>query len=59
MTDKQLAAYAKVKILWARMCRAEGIDPSTKFVMFSPSNPVQAEYNAAMAAYQTLMAGGR
>jgi len=55
MTDTQIAALAKVKILWCRMCRANGIDPASKFVVFSDSNPVAKEYNEAMNAYQNAV----
>lgn len=55
MTQQQVAAYAEVKILWARMCRADGIDPKAAFVTFSAKNPYTAEYNAAMNRYQNLM----
>lgn len=54
MTKELIAAYAEVKILWNRMCRADGIDPKSKFVAFSTSNPYAAQYNEAMARYQSL-----
>ena len=57
MTNTQLAAFAKVKILWTRMCKADGIDPTSNFVVFSDSNPYAKEYNEAMASYQAAVTG--
>lgn len=59
MNDATLRKCAEVKILWARACRFDGIDPKSTFVSFSDSNPHVAEYNEAMGAYLTLAKGGR
>lgn len=38
-----------VKNLWNKMCKHDGIDPKSTFVVFSQTNPFTAEYNDAMA----------
>lgn len=50
---------AEVKILWARMCRADGINPASQFVVFSPTNPYATEYNAAVGRLQVLVGGAQ
>lgn len=34
--------------LWRKACEAEGIDPSAKFVVFSPNNNYANLHNALM-----------
>lgn len=36
-----------LKQLWAKACEADGIDPNSKFVVFSKDNPWIARYNRA------------
>ncbi|HXQ34290.1 MAG TPA: hypothetical protein VN843_09775 [Anaerolineales bacterium] len=59
MSNAAIAKCAEVKILWARACRFDGIDPKSTFVSFSDSNPHVAEYNTAMGEYLKLARGGR
>lgn len=59
MSNAAIAKCAEVKILWARACRHDGIDPKSTFVSFSDSNPHVAEYNATMGEYLKLAKGGR
>lgn len=54
MTAATIAKCAEVKILWARACRHDGIDPKSTFVSFSDSNPHVAAYNVAMGEYLNL-----
>lgn len=35
--------------LWIKMCQWDGASPDSRFVVFSETNPYQAEYDAAMA----------
>jgi len=37
-----------VATLWAKACKHDGIDPTSKFVVWSDSNPYAASYNDAM-----------
>jgi len=39
------------KLLWDRACQYDGIDPGSKFVVFSDSNPWVEKYNKAMQLY--------
>jgi hypothetical protein len=32
--------------LWVKACKADGIDPQSKFVIFSTDNPWMTKYNA-------------
>jgi hypothetical protein len=57
MDTKTLTAYAEVKILWAKMCRAMNIDPKAQFVAgIPPTAPFYTEYNNATARFQRLVA---
>jgi hypothetical protein len=38
-------AKRAVKVSWEKMCAADGIDPTSKFVVFKESNPHFAEHN--------------
>ena len=38
----------QVKMLWNKMCAADGIDPTSQFVVFTDHNPISAEYNEAV-----------
>ncbi len=58
MTTKEIvarynAAQAEVTRLWDLMCRKDGVDPASKFVVFASNNPYAVEYNEAMATFQT------
>ncbi len=56
MNTKTLTAYAEVKILWAKMCRAQGLSPDEKFVGgITNDMPFFSEYNEAMSRYQTAI----
>jgi hypothetical protein len=35
--------------LWLKMCEWDNVSPDSPFVVFSETNPYQAEYDAAMA----------
>lgn len=59
MNAKQIKAYIEVKRFWALMCNADGIDPTSQFVVFNDKNPHFAAYNRAMTTYQKLMKGAR
>jgi hypothetical protein len=43
------AARDEVQRLWFPLCEADGIPPSSKFVQISQTNPLRAEYEAAVA----------
>ena len=43
-----------VRRLWRKACKHEGIDPKSKFVVFSNENPWNDDYNAAMSKYLNL-----
>jgi malate synthase len=56
MNTKTLQAYAEVKILWTKMCRAQGVDPESHFVAGFPlTAPYASKYNQAMARYQAAI----
>ncbi len=38
----------KIKELWKKACKHDGINPAAKFVVFSLSNPFIQKYNEAM-----------
>lgn len=40
-----------VKQLWVKACEFDGIDPTSKFVVFSDSNPWAKKYNQALIAF--------
>jgi DNA-binding SARP family transcriptional activator len=42
-------ARGAYRSLWIKACEADGIEPSSKFVVFSEGNPFQAELNQAGA----------
>jgi hypothetical protein len=49
------AAKAQVKSLWIRACICDGIEPDSKFVVFSPDNPVARDHAQAMSSYFALV----
>lgn len=59
ISNAALAKLGQVKILWARACRHDNIEPKSTFVNFSDSNPHIAAYNEAMGEYLKLAKGGR
>jgi hypothetical protein len=53
MNTNTLAAYAEVKIYWAKMCRAMNVDPASNFVIGIPvTAPYYKKYNEAMNRFQ-------
>ncbi len=40
-----------VRDLWAKMCVHDGMDPETKFAVFSEGNPWKDAHNIAMIEY--------
>jgi hypothetical protein len=40
-----------VQTAWKEACAHDKIDPASTFVVFSDSNPFEAEYNKAMGRY--------
>lgn len=42
----------KIKILWAKACKHDGIKPVERFVVFSKDNPHVKGYNKAMIEFQ-------
>lgn len=46
--DQFLIAEARVRGLWRLLCEFDGIDPTSKFVVFSPDNLHRVAHNAAM-----------
>ena len=59
-TQEQLNREAKVyigtlrntiRVLWRDCCKEDGIDPESKFVVFSDSNKYVPFYNNAMKQY--------
>lgn len=51
-----LKAEAYARIMWARACRFDGIDPKSKFVVFSDDNPyaIEAGKAASIAIREAL-----
>jgi hypothetical protein len=47
-------AQAEVKRLWALMCHADGVDLTSKFVVFANNNPYAFAYNEAVTAFQQI-----
>lgn len=41
-------AVAEVNRLWAKMCATDNVSVDSKFVVFSPNNPISLEYNKAV-----------
>lgn len=41
----------KIKQLWNKACEHDGIDPKSKFVVFSEGNPFAKEYNQTLIAF--------
>ena len=54
MNSKLAKAQKEVSRLWALMCQVDGVDPSSKFVVFPNGNPYALEYNEAVAAFQKI-----
>lgn len=42
----------QVTMLWDKMCAHQNVERDSKFVVFEPSNPFFADYNAAVAKLQ-------
>ncbi len=58
MTQKEAnqlnAAKAAVTASWEATCRASGIDPTSKFVVFDQASPEAVEHNRLMKEYLAL-----
>ena len=60
MTGEEVLMRARVAELWRNMCSHDGIDPESRFVVFSPTNPYAAEYHeevGKLLAYLGMKAG--
>lgn len=47
----------KLRLLWTQACMWEGLHPVSPFVVFSPNNPYQEEYEEAYRAWKTAKEG--
>lgn len=56
---KLMEAKAEVSRLWKLKCEADGVSPDSQFVVFTPANPYDAEYNAAVIRYQERLVAER
>lgn len=58
MTTKErnnlMDAKAEALRFWNLMCEHDGVDPSSKFVVFSSSNPFTAQHGEAVTAFMKL-----
>ena len=58
MTTKERNELSDAKIemlrFWNLMCEHDGINPSSKFVIFSPNNPHQRLHGEAVGAFMKL-----
>ena len=50
-TTKITALKLDIQDAWNVACHHDGIDPSSKFVVFSPDNPAARRYNDLMIEY--------
>ena len=50
--DLTAALARQMRLLWVKACHWDGIAPQGKFVVFSPENPHQTEYDQAFKAHQ-------
>lgn len=48
------AAKAQVKALWILACQADGIDPESKFVVFTANNQVAQDHGQAISHFFDL-----
>lgn len=53
--DQLNSSKANIKELWNRACAADGIDPASKFAIFSPDNQHASEHNLEMGVYFDLL----
>lgn len=53
--SKTEKARLAARALWVKGCKHDGIDPASKFVAWSPSNPFDKLYNKAMEKYIRLL----
>ncbi len=49
------ASKAQVKALWIRACIADGIEPDSKFVVFSNDNPAARDHAQAISSHFELV----
>ena len=47
--NRTSAARAAYRAMWVKACESDGIEPSSKFVVFSDGNPFRAELELAAA----------
>lgn len=47
---------ATVKKVWEAMCKHDGIDPDSRFVVFSDDNPYTQFWNSALTQYRETLA---
>ena len=45
----------RMRMWWTKACLWEGISPRCSFVVFSPENPYQKEYDRAYREYQNSL----
>ena len=57
MNRKKALLESTVRALWLKMCKHDGIDPKSLFVVFSTTNPHSASYNSAMGRLLELRKG--
>lgn len=48
---KKIVLRDQVRAAWRKACEHDGFPVDAQFVVFSDTNPFEAEYNAAMAEY--------
>ena len=49
--DLRIALYRDSRRFWRLACQHDGIDPNSKFIVFSDNNPYNQQYHAATIAY--------
>jgi hypothetical protein len=55
--QEHLAVIAgAMKVLWKKCCEHDGMEPASKFVVFSNDNPYLAFYNRAVQQFQEASA---
>ena len=53
--DQLNASKAQVKALWIRACIVEGIEPTSRFVIFSGDNQAANDHNQAKGVHFDLL----
>ena len=57
--QKVIDTKAAAKRVWILMCEHDGIDPDSKFVVFSNSNPFAKQYSDAQDLYYAAVKAER